>query len=1007
MAFISGALLTLGTMIGLGATGLSVFVGVGMFAIKTAVGVGLNLLAQAIAGKPQDPKFSVNGNLQSGGDLPRSIKLGYGATAGSLVYANTWGRDGESDNAFLTQVIALSDYPVRELRELWVNGEHCTLGGSMHPSYGYPVTQYQTDGRDHLWVKFYDGTQVAADPFLVSVVSSAERPYESTRVGRGVAYAVVTSLVTKNLFSGIPSFKFSLYGARLYDPSRDSTVGGFGLHSEADPSTWGGDGDFLPAVQIYNLLRGMNYGGKWLYGVQGMSSVRLPAAHWIEQINKCRAPIYSAEGYVPTYRSGGEIAVDAPLGDAIEALLTTCQGRLTESGGIYKLYCGVPGNPVASFTDGDILSTEEQSFTPFFGLADTINGISARYPSPAEGWNPKVAPPLYRPDLEALAGNRRLMANVSLDFVPYAEQVQRLMKSALDEAQRARRHTFVLPPQYWVLEPGDIVSWTSARNGYSTKLFRVDGVVDRANLDVMLDLTEVDPSDYDWDSDADFQPPVDGSVGPVRPTPQPIIDWYAEPWQIDDANGNARRVAIKLSWNGDQPDVAAVAFEVALAETLEIFHRGRTDEVAVGSVVTSQGLLANEDYLVRGRYVPESDRGWVWSSWLPVKTLNIRLGDADVYLPGMVEEILEQVGEITEFADYGAREALEQARQIVATDGASAGYDHLESRRVTNNVSVQIGETRAYVNEEIFVAVGPTSAIAIQLNEQRAEYLDGIASNTSLISTEVSLVDGRVTAIGGRIDLLEVEVDGVAASVTVRSQVGASPGAGIARHVIMLKVDTLGTMVQAGLFIDIAGGVGSVGALANRFYVVDPSTLATSRRPFVVQGGVLYADELRVRRANIVEFTATWAEIKDAVIENLDVTSAMIGFATIEDGNIAAGAVTNQANNSGSISLPPSTNWVPVTQITIASPSGNPVLLYFNVQVTNSGTGVTGTTFRLLRNNVVIRTASGSATLLNASELMMDAAGAGTFTYVIEAQRLGGTGGAGSNGSLIATCNKK
>lgn len=53
-------------------------------ALQAAVGLGITLLAQAIAGKPKDPTFAVNGTLQSGGDLPRTFIFGQTATAGSL-----------------------------------------------------------------------------------------------------------------------------------------------------------------------------------------------------------------------------------------------------------------------------------------------------------------------------------------------------------------------------------------------------------------------------------------------------------------------------------------------------------------------------------------------------------------------------------------------------------------------------------------------------------------------------------------------------------------------------------------------------------------------------------------------------------------------------------------------------------------------------------------------------------------------------------------------------------
>jgi hypothetical protein len=621
---------------GIGGLLSSTFLGgsLGTMLLKAAVGIGINLAAQAVAGQPEGPSFAVQGKLQSGGDVPRSFPLGYTATAGSLAYANTWGHAGKTPNAYLTQVISLSDLPIGGLVELWVNGEKVTLPamtGTAPYEQGWPIAEYEKDGGDNnLWIKFYDGTQTVADPFLVGKVSSAERPYENTRVGRGVAYAIVTSQVREDLFTGFPSFKFAVNGAKLYDISKDSTAGGAGTHRWSDPSTWGGDGDHLPAVQIYNLGRGITYAGQWFYGLQGVTAARLPAAHWIGQIQKCRTTITSGGATVPTYRSGGEIAVSAQIGDAFEGLLTSCQGRLSEAGGVYKLFLGAPGAPVASFDDGVIISTEEQSFTPFFGLADTINGISAKHPNPAEGWNVKVAPPIYRADLEALSGNRRLLADVSFDFVPYADQVQRLMKSAIEEAQRARRHTFVLPPEYWVLEPGDIVSWTSARNGYVTKLFRVDGVVDRANLDVMVDLTEVDPADYDWNDGTDYRVPVDGPVGPARPVPQPIIDWAAVASSVTDAAGTQRRPAILLSWDGDQRDVAAVAFEIRKASNLAVDYRGRTDNPEAGAILISQNLLPLTDYQVRGRYLPRSDRETLWSDWLPVTTLNLLINSVDI-----------------------------------------------------------------------------------------------------------------------------------------------------------------------------------------------------------------------------------------------------------------------------------------------------------------------------------------------------------------------------------------
>ena len=839
MAIFTSIATAIGSALGFGAA--SFFVTATAFALKAVAGLGLSLLAQSLAGKPKDPTFSINGTLQGGGDVPRSFILGRTATAGSLVFVNTWGQDGDTPNAYLTQVIALSDLPVRGLAEVWVNGELVTLGGLTDR--GYAVNEYP----DSLWVKFYDGTQTTADSFLFTSVSNGNRWWNPDRIGRGVAYAIVTARVSKNMFSGVPSFKFVLEGLRLYDISRDSTQGGVGPQRFADPATWGGDGDFLPAVQIYNLLRGITYNGQWFYGLQNLSSSRLPAAAWIAQIEKHRTGTLESTGWVNTYRSGGEIQVDAPLTSAVEALLTACQGRISEVGGVYYLHSGAPDAPVIAFTDDDILSTEEQEFTPFLGLADTINGVSANYPSPADGWVAKTAPPLYRTDLEAIDGNRRLMADVDLNFVPYPEQVQRLMKSALEEARRFRRHTIVLPPKFWAYAtPGTVFSWTSERNGYIAKLMRLDGVADRANLDVMIDITEVDPADYDWSSDTEFKPPVDGQLGVIRPTPQPIVDWFAEPATVKDSSGEDRRPAIRLTWDnsdGRLDDVIGIEYEVRLQATLEKVSEGRTDQPQVGSMLISQSLLPAESYVVRGRYIPGGDRPVLWSGFIPVITPNILLSDKDVF----VEIDLTGVEEALGWLRNSTRTAQDAIDGLIAAQMELATVAYKDTRKLARELSVELGEARAEYKEEIQLAVNETMAVA------------------------------------GKVETLTAALGGSSAFVNVAWAAIAAPSGYAARYGVTAAVND-GAYRAASLLLDVPANP----ALPTRVivqagqFVVASDDVSVIKQPFTVQGGVLYANDIRVNKLSAFS----------SVLGNVDISNAYIGTLTVGTSNIDPGAIT-------------------------------------------------------------------------------------------------------------------
>ncbi|WP_071201993.1 phage tail protein [Agrobacterium vitis] len=631
MAIFSGiAAIVSGVASAIGA--VSTFIGgmgiIGSTLLKAAVGVGLNYLASAVAGKNKasTASFAVNGQLQSGGTVPRSIIFGMTATAGSLVYANTWGNAGKTPNAYVTQVIALADAPIKSLLVPVVNGVACEIDfDHPHAEYGWPVLDYRKGNTDYLWLKFYDGTQTQADSFLVNRVSSTVRPYENTRVGHGVAYVIATSRVNQELFSGFPSFKFVLDGMRLYDPSKDSSVGGNGTQRWSDASTWGGDGDRLPVVQLYALMRGIRWNGQWLYGLQTVTERRLPASHWIAQIGKCRTLIEGADGMEATYRSGAEVQVSAAIQDAAQAMLTACNGRLAEIGGTYKPFIGVSDEPVMTFTDADILSTEEQSFAPFFGLSDAVNGISASYPSQDDAWNMTEAPPLYNGDYEVEDGNRRLLSDVSLDFVPYAAQVQRLMQSALKEARRARRHTISMPPKFGVLEPGDIVATSSNRNGYVEKRFRVDGVLDQPNLDVVLDITEVDPSDYDWNQGSDYQAPVPGSVSSGVPAAQSTTGWSVVAGSVTDSDSQDRRPAIVVSCTADLDDVARVWVRAYIKATGALVYDSDAHPYSGNATWTLSGAwcLALTEYEVEGKLVPISSRETFWSERISVTTLNL------------------------------------------------------------------------------------------------------------------------------------------------------------------------------------------------------------------------------------------------------------------------------------------------------------------------------------------------------------------------------------------------
>jgi hypothetical protein len=854
------------TAIGVGLFGAgTLMAGISAAALQVAAGLALNYFAASLNGQPDQQTAGMQGQLQVGAEVSRTVNIGLGLSEHSLVYANYWGDDGKTPNAYLTQVFCLGDYPVKSLAEFYIDGVKVAFSGAQTADgLGRSVDQYRRDGKDHAWVKFYDGTQTAADAFLVSKFGGhPERPYQAGRVGYGCPYIVVTTLVNDELWNGWPAIKAVLSGARLYDVSRDSTRGGNGSHRVDQPGTWGGDGDDLTAVQAYALLRGFRFEGQWLYGLQNLPLAQLPDAWWISQINACRATVLGPNGQEPTYRSGGSLAVSRPISDAITDLVTSCQGHIVEVGGEYRLHVGGAKTPVFHITDGDVFSTEERRFTPFFGLSETVNGISATHPSPENGWNVLPLPTLLRSDLETIDGNRRLTAAVALDLVPYEWQAQRIMQSALEEARRERQLTLALPGSFYFALPGEWITFTSVANGFDNKLFRIDGSADRDDGHVLWDLTEIDPADYDPDFST-YTPPVDGSLQPGYVPAQFIVGWSVTPDSIKDDQGRPRRPAVRFSWDPDIEDVRAVGFQLRTASGLDLVLDESFDNVRLGSIaLASARILANQDLEGRGRYYSASGKvPQDWTGWLPVRTPDIGLSLADIDAEfGAVVGIITGMGEGS--LSERLQEFYDKLAKLAATEVSATVQAYTERREL----EAEIGENRAYFLEQVTVLVDADQAMATRVTALTTSF----NQNVAFVGQQLTALSTANSALASSIDQVEVALDGITAGATFQMVSSAGPSGWSTKIAAVVRANVGSNFYEAGWYTLVNSNGDNVFAVkANDFYFLNESGgVITS--PFYITDGTVYIKT---------------AVIQDLTIGNNKITDNAISddFSAVDDG---------------------------------------------------------------------------------------------------------------------------
>ena len=867
--------------IGLGGLGIGTTI-VGAL-IMGAIGIGLQFVAGALLRKRGSADVGgTTGKMQTGGVVPRSFPFGEKASVThSLVYWNSFGQDGKTPNAYVAFVFALSDLPIgggrAALSELWVNGSKVTWNPAATPAtYGIAISEFNKDGRDHMWVEVHDGTQTTADSFMVSQFSGdANWPYQNTRIGTGVAYVRVICRLNRDLFSGYPTFKFVCKGIPFYDVREDTTAGGSGSHRWSTQSTW--ENTENPITVAYNLIRGVSYDGTWFFGGQTASASQLPFAAFAAAMNECDATITNEDATTEKqFRCAGEIRLDMEPADVIDDLLRACNGQIGETGGVYKPYVGAAGVAVLSITDDDIRTDEDQTFEPFFGLQDIVNSINAKYVEPGEGWTAKDAPALIDEDLEAIDGGRRQPVDLQFEYVPFARQVQRQCRAALTDYRRERRHALPLAPEAWRLEPAiDFVSWTSERNGYTSKLFSVIAVTDMDGYLAGVSLKEVDPGDYD--NVSSIAPDI--NIPPlVYPPAQAISDFAVEPITLD-AFAAVPRPGIRLTWDGDElDDVIGVQFEVRRYETTDVVFEGQSPEstVATGVFDISANLAAYTSYQVRARFVPGSGRTTTWSNWLPVVTPRInvnwlaldddlrrRLDDVLGYAESTiwtrireVQALLEGLGEAT------AREASSSMTLIAGVEGRSkAAIIQEQDVRATEDQALATSITALSSDlDDVIVDLGGLEttvsghATAISLLETDVSAIDGELSSqataitaiessitdiegdvlglgtaVSSLTTDVSTLDGEVSSISTAITAVEAEVDDLNASGIFKVTAVVSPPTGAASGFQMLvKASDSGNFAQAGIkAYAVAGGGGSpqgyVSLVGNRIYREDAS----------------------------------------------------------------------------------------------------------------------------------------------------------------------------------------
>lgn len=471
-AAISGAIFgALGGLAGgtIGAIALGVAQTVTAGLMMAGVGMGLSTVAGVLGLGPKPPKVSYasTDRLKASLDPRATRKIVFGRTAANtdVHYQEFTGPDQDTLNTILT----LASHSLHSIDEIWFDEKVAwsAAGGIGTDFMGYLAVTTRTEGSP-------------ANAFTITG-SSSWTAGASRMLGLAYVWLRYTLSGDESPFGSNVSSRITVRvrGAKLYDPRRDSTVGGSGSHRATDQTTWAWVDDNVgrnPALQLLWYLLGWRIQnpvtGEWRLAVGlGLPVDRIDLASFIAAANLCDEPVTLASGATePRYRSDGVFGEGDDPSVVFENLCATMNGVLRDAGG--KLALEILHNDLGTFidlSDADVIDGFTWLQTP--PIDQSFNIVRGQYVDPSDAglYQPVDYPDVSLPSPDGIDRSKTF----NFGMVQSPSQAQRLAKTYLQRAQYPGTFTADFLASAWRCQVGSIVRFTFPALGFNSKLFRV------------------------------------------------------------------------------------------------------------------------------------------------------------------------------------------------------------------------------------------------------------------------------------------------------------------------------------------------------------------------------------------------------------------------------------------------------------------------------------------------------------------------------------------------------
>ena len=840
--------------------------GLAAFATTFAIGAGLSVVSRALMPKPDFGSLmqGVTGTVREA-TASRKVIYGKVRVGGAVVFiANS------NANKDLYLVICFACHEIEGYEAVYLNDEKVWENGS-----------YLSDWASYANFGFYDGTQTTAD----SVLSNASTFWGSTHILNGIAYMRVKLTWDedrKKFPQGVPNVSAVIKGKKLYDPRKDSTIGGTGSHRSGDSSTW--EWSQNPALALYDYMTDDFYG-------LGESHLNMDYDAFGDAADICDEDVtLDAGGTHDRYHCNGVLDTGNAIKGNIEALTACMGGRIGYVDGKYFAQAAKYYTPTITIDEsmmvGAMTVQTKQSRRSMY------NGVKGVFLSEEENYTLVDYPAKISSTYETQDGDP-IYLDMPLPFVTDNIRAQRLAKIALLKSRQQVVVNVPLNLTALKFKAGDFIAITSDRMDWSAKAFEVIGydlqIGNDGAIIVNVQAIETDSDVYDWtasDDEDPFNEPSDPTVNDGTTVAAPTALVLEE--TTDLAADGTIIPALKISWTASV-DGFIEFYEV---EVVEVVNDVEQDGTTIFNTTTLTeilvvGLNNAKSYNIKVRAV----------NVIGVKSAD--LTNTDVFV---MQGDTTAPGVPTGVAANGGYKLI----TVTWSNPTDADLSHVEVQRYTGSA----WETIASVSGEAFSDFVGTFNTTKQYRVRAVDFSGNASAYTSSVSAKTEFVDNDAFEDG----IVEFFESQGAYAIQNGSTLPTGYGASDAGVLFFLTTDSKLYRWTGTAWTSAIADLGDLAGQITETQITDdaitaPKIAANSIVTASMQAGTIDADRLTANSITSGLLATSGLITQTAQIGDGIITNAKIANLAVDTGKITDAAVETLKIASEAVTIPTSTSF--------------------------------------------------------------------------------------------------